>query len=156
MNHIPRISALLIRLSLGWLFLFSGISKINNPNWTAANYIKSAKTFPGLYEWFASPENIGWVNLLNEWGMALIGAALILGIAVRPASLAGFMLMLLYYFPILDFPKAGEAYIVDQHIIYAFCLLFIATVRAGQFLGIDGLIVNTSSSQGKLTRWIFG
>jgi len=95
---------LLLRLLLGRLFLYAGISKIVDSDWTAAGYSTNSKTFSGFYQWLASPENIGWVNFLNEWGAVLIGISLILRLGVRLSSILSVTLMLAYYFPIIDRP----------------------------------------------------
>ena len=116
---------------------YAGITNILGPAWTSAGYLGAAKTFPGFYSWFASPANIGWVNFLNEWGLTLIGISLILGLGVRLSSILGVSLMLLYYFPVLEFPKVEHGLIVDDHIIYAAILLFLAAVRAGRYYGLD-------------------
>ncbi len=134
----------LLRVTLGWLFLYSGYSKIASGTFSAAGLLKGAKTFPELYAWFASSGNIEWVNLLNEYGQLLIGIALILGVGVRVASYAGALMMLLYYFPSLDFPKAGERnFIVDDHIIYIAIFLVLASVRAGRTLGLEATAERT-------------
>ncbi len=131
-------SLCLLRVAMGWMYLYAGLSKIVDPQWSAAGYLSSAKTFPGLYQWFAGPANIGWVNLVNEWGLALIGLALILGFYTRYAALAGIMIMLLYYFPVLQFPYAGEhSFIVDEHIIYAGALFVLMSSGAGKYWGLD-------------------
>lgn len=127
-----------LRVVIGWLFLYSGYSKIASGTFSAAGLLKGAKTFPELYAWFASPGNIEWVNVFNEYGQLLIGIALILGIGVRFASYAGALMMLLYYFPSLDFPKAGErGFLVDDHIIYIAIFLVLASMRAGRIYGLE-------------------
>ncbi len=127
-----------LRVSLGWLFFYAGITKVLDSSWTAAGYLNSAKTFSGLYQWFASASNIGWINFVNEWGLVLIGVALIIGFHTRLAAWLGAGLMLLYYFPTLSFPYVGEhSYIIDEHIIYIFALLLLAEIRAGNHWGLD-------------------
>ncbi len=136
-----KLSILLLRLGLGWLFLYAGISKILDPAWTSAGYLKGTKTFTGLYAWFATPANIGWVDFLNEWGLTLIGISLILGIAVRWSSLAGIALMALYYFPVLEFPYVSDhSYIVDEHIIYILAFLVLYFGKAGGYWGLDKFV----------------
>ena len=130
------------RLALGWLMFYAGITKILDPAWTSKGYLMGAKTFPGFYSWFISPENIGWVDFLNEWGLTLIGASLILGLGVRLSSVLGAALMLLYYFPVLEFPKVEHGFIIDDHIIYAVLLAFFAAVRAGRYYGLDNWCAN--------------
>ena len=65
------ISVFLLRVGLGSLFFYAGITKVMNPDWSAAGYLANAKTFPSLYQWLASAGNIGWVNFVNEWGSRL-------------------------------------------------------------------------------------
>ena len=125
---------LLLRVSLGWLFFYAGITKVLDPNWSAAGYLNSAKTFSGFYQWLASPELLPFTNFINEWGLTLLGAALLLGVFVKWAGVLAAGLMLLYYFPILQFPLVGEhSYIVDEHIIYALAFLLLAATGGGWF-----------------------
>lgn len=134
-----KYALLLLRLALGWLFLYAGITKIMDPSWSAAGYLNNAKTFHEFFAWFALPGNIGWVNFVNEWALLLIGIALILGLFTRHAAIIGIVLMALYYFPALDFPKIGEhSFLIDEHVIYAIALSILAAGRAGSYLGIDG------------------
>ena len=130
---------LLLRLAMGWMMLYAGITKVLDPGWSAAGYLKSAKTFVGFYQWLAQPDIIPFINFINEWGLTLLGVSLILGIFVRLSSLLGVLLMLLYYIPVLSFPYVGHGYIVDEHVIYALVLLFFAASRAGRIWGLDAL-----------------
>ncbi len=141
MNNVLRNTILVLRVAIGWLFLYAGLTKVLNPQWTAAGYLKGAKTLPGLYAWLAAPQNIGWVNFLNEWGLTLIGLALILGVLTRYAAWAGIAMMALYYLPILNFPYVGDhSYLVDEHVLYSLSLLIIIFSRAGHYWGLDKFI----------------
>jgi len=138
MSKIQKYLLLLLRLSLGWLFLYAGFTKILNPAWSAAGYLQAAKTFPELYAWFLLPSNIGWVNFVNEWGLALLGLSLILGLRIRWTAPLGVALMILYYLPIFNFPYAGDhSFLVDEHVIYILGLLILVTFRASHFWGLD-------------------
>jgi thiosulfate dehydrogenase (quinone) large subunit len=129
------------RVSLGWAMLYAGSIKILNPEWSAEGYLVGAKTFPDFYAFFTQPSVLPITNFLNEWGLALIGVSLIVGLFVRWSGYAGALLMLLYYFPVLEFPHISEyLYIIDDHIIYALVFIILAEVRAGNFLGIDSLL----------------
>ncbi|MDO8600971.1 MAG: DoxX family protein [bacterium] len=143
MSHFSRISLFLLRISMGWMMFYAGITKVLNPEWTAAGYLAGAKTFGGFYQWLTTPGMLPVVNFINEWGLTLLGISLILGIGVRMTSILGAVLMMLYYFPILDFPYPNaHSYIVDEHIIYAFVLLFFAAVRAGRAWGLENWCAN--------------
>jgi len=137
-RNFVKNSVLALRVALGWLFFYAGVTKIINPDWSAAGYLKSAKTLPDLFAWFALPSNIGWVNFLNEWGLTLVGIALILGIFTKWASLGGILLMVLYYLPILEFPiVGGHSFIIDEHIIYIIAFIIIIASNAGKYYGLD-------------------
>lgn len=138
MSKSQKLSLVLLRLATGWLMFYAGVTKITNPAWSADGYLKGAKTFPALFDWFLQPSILPFTNFVNEWGLTLLGVSLILGIGVRLSSILGFFLMLLYYFPILDFPYPNvHSYIVDEHIIYALVLLVLATFRAGRVGGLE-------------------
>lgn len=157
MTQFERVTLFLLRIGTGWMFLYAGITKIIDPTWTAAGYLQNAKTFTGLFQWLASSANIGWVNFLNEWGLTLIGASLILGVFVRISSIFGAVLMLLYYFPILDFPYPNpHAFVVDEHIIYALALLALGALRVGRVMGIEKWCANLPicARFPKLRNWI--
>jgi len=127
-----------LRVSLGWLMFYAGITKVLNPEWSAAGYLKGAKMFTGFYDALLGPAVLPVINFLNAWGLTLLGVSLILGIAVRLSGVLGAALMLLYYFPVLDFPYPNpHSYIVDEHVIYASALLALASLRAGRVWGLE-------------------
>ena len=112
----------LLRLAMGGFFFYAGLSKILDPSWTAAGYLSSAKTLPDFYAWLSSGTLLPLINIVNEWGLLLLGVSLILGLMVRASSSLGMMLMFLYYLPVLDFPYVGHSFIIDEHIIYILVL----------------------------------
>jgi len=158
MTKFQKASLFLLRISLGWVVLYAGITKILDPNWSAAGYLNNAKTFTELYQWFASPNLLPIVNFVNEWGLTLIGISLILGVFVRLSSIFGIAIMLLYYFPVLEFPyiPGAHALIVDEHIIYALVFLVLASLRAGRVWGVETWCSNLPicSKYPKLREWL--
>ena len=131
----------ILRVAFGILFLYAGISKISNPEWTAAGFLTNAQTFSDFYGWFASSANIGWVNFLNQWGQVAIGLGLVTGTFTTTAAYSGALMMILYYFPVLDFPYIGEhGWLIDDHLLYALTLVLLAQLHAGQIYGLDALI----------------
>lgn len=137
-------SLLFLRLALGWMYLYAGVSKITDSAWSAEGYLKGAKTFSSLYLWLASPGVLPVVNLLNEWGLALLGASLILGLFVRQSALLGILLMTLYYLPILRFPYVGSHFfLVDEHIVFIGALCVLIAGRAGRIWGMDAMRKNS-------------
>lgn len=138
MSKYEKWALLALRLSLGWYMFYAGITKVINPAWSAAGYLKGAKTFGGFYQALTNPAVLPFVNFMNEWGLTLLGVSLILGVGVRLSGILGAVLMLLYYFPVLEFPKVPpHAYLVDDHVIYAAALLLLSALRAGRTIGLD-------------------
>ncbi len=131
-------SLLLLRVSLGSLFFYAGITKVLDPNWSADFYLKGAKTFSSFYTWLLQPNILPTVNFLNEWGLLLIGLTVTIGIFVRVSSVGGAVMMLLYYFPLLDglYPNP-HAFLIDEHIVYAAGFLVLASFRAGRVFGLE-------------------
>lgn len=131
---------LLLRLALGWLFLYAGLTKVVDPSWTAKGFLEHAGTFAGFYGWLASPGIITIVDALNQWGLTIIGAVLIIGILVRLSSYLGALMMLLYYFAHLTFPYVGaHSFIVDEHIVYIAAFLVLASMSSNHIWSLSGL-----------------
>ncbi|OGZ19367.1 MAG: hypothetical protein A2626_02250 [Candidatus Nealsonbacteria bacterium RIFCSPHIGHO2_01_FULL_38_55] len=157
MTRFQKISLFLLRISMGWMMFYAGITKVIDPTWSAGGYLKGAKTFVGAYQWLASPNILPLVNFVNEWGLTLLGLSLIFGIFVRLGSILGAVLMLLYYIPILDFPYPNpHSYLVDEHIIYIFVLLLLTSLRAGRVWGLENWCSNLPicSKYPKLRAWL--
>lgn len=116
----------LLRLALGWLYLYAGLTKVMNPSWTSKAYLEGATTMHGFYAWLTSPGIMQAVDFLNTWGLTLLGVSLILGIGMKVSTRLGAVLMALYYIPILAFPMVGaHSFLVDEHVIYALALLWL-------------------------------
>lgn len=157
MTKSEKIFLTLLRLSVGWLMFYAGITKVLNPNWSAAGYLRGAKTFASFYTWLTQGSVLPTINFINEWGLTLLGVSLILGIFVRLSSIFGAVLMLLYYLPILDFPYPNpHSFIVDEHIVYTFVLLFFAATKAGRVWGLESWCGRLSicARYPKLRSWL--
>lgn len=134
-----NILAFLLRLSLGWIFFWAGISKVADPSWSAAGFLKKAGTFQQFFAMWTTPGVLPITNFLNEWGLLLIGLSLIVGLFVRLSSFFGILLMTLYYFAHLRFPYPdATSLLVDSHVVYALLLGYFMAIRAGRIYGLDG------------------
>lgn len=141
MSHTQKIYLFLLRVSFGWIMLYAGYAHLSTPGWSASGYISSAQSFSGFYNWLLSPNVLPIVNLLNEWGLLLLGLSLILGAGIKYSAILGSILMALYYFVILNFPYAGaNAFIIDDHIIYILVMLYLREEKAGRFWGLGNWI----------------
>lgn len=157
MTKSQKVSLFLLRISMGSFFLYAGLSKLLNPQWSAEGYLTQAKTFASFYNWLASPGVLPVTNFLNEWGLTLIGVGLILGVFVRLASFFGILMMALYYIPILNLPYVGDrAFLVDMHIVYIFAFATLASFRAGTAYGLENWCANLPlcKKMPRLRKWL--
>jgi uncharacterized membrane protein YphA (DoxX/SURF4 family) len=133
-----------LRVAIGWHFLYEGLAKLLDPGWTAAGYLRSSEwLLADLFHWMAETPNVlPVVDLLNVWGLILIGAALMLGVFTRLASLAGIFLLALYYAahpPLPGFEQTtaeGSYLIVNKNVVEMVALLVLAIAPASGFAGL--------------------
>lgn len=147
-TDITKLSVTVLRMAIGWHFLYEGISKLIVKDWTAYSYLaNSTGPFSGFYHWIAQTQGVlNVVDILNEYGLLLIGLALFTGILTRVAAGAGALLLALYYFAYPPFGDSlfsmseGHLFIVDKNFIECAALLFILFFREKGY-GIDTLIL---------------
>lgn len=146
-HNYRRLLITILRIAIGWHFLYEGLSKIFTPDWTASGYLLNTTGFmSGFYHGIAnSPSLLKVSDVMNMYGLLLIGLALFIGFAIRYASLAGALLLTLYYFAYPPFgtnlfgASEGHLFIVDKLFIEAVALIFIALSNEKGY-GIDNLV----------------
>lgn len=138
-TNFQRALIVLMRLSIGWVFLYAGINQVPDPNWSAAGFLSGAKTFPAFYNMVATPPLLPIANAVIPWLHLLIGLAVISGLFFRLAASGATALFILYYLPRLDFPMVGpHEYIVEYHLVYAMLTIYLIAIGAGRVFGLDG------------------
>ncbi len=139
---------LLLRLAIGWHFLYEGIAKLYIPNWSSASYLESSPWFlRDFFQWIlANPAVLKAVDLMNIWGLICIGLGLILGLFTRLAGFFGILLLALYYIaqpPLISLdpavPAEGHYLFVNKNLIEIFALLVLACFPTGKIIGLDRL-----------------
>jgi thiosulfate dehydrogenase [quinone] large subunit len=138
-----------LRVMIGWHFLYEGMTKLINPNWSAASFLLESKwIFAGIFKGIAgNPSVLSIVNILNTWGLILIGLGLILGFLTRTATGAGMGLILLYYICNPPFtglyyaiPSEGNYLIVNKNLIEMAALFVLLLFPTGHIIGLDRFI----------------
>jgi uncharacterized membrane protein YphA (DoxX/SURF4 family) len=155
----------LLRIVVGWHFLYEGIAKLLTPNWSAAGYLDISRwIFAGFFHWMAAtPPVLKAVNFLNIWGLILVGLALLLGAFTRAVSMVGMGLLLMYWLanpPLvglgLSMPAEGSYLIVDKNMVEFFGLALLAVFSAGKYFGLDALIFRRKRQPGEVAAKIPG
>jgi thiosulfate dehydrogenase [quinone] large subunit len=140
MSRLSHISLILLRIGAGWIFIYMGINALITNTWSLVTYTKGSILFPSFYKVVTDPTLVPYLNYAMKGLLIIVGAALILGIFVRIASLIGILIMLFFYFPIFKDGHIGtEYYIVNQHVIMILVLFNLFALRAGDYFAIGSL-----------------
>ena len=134
-----------LRLALGWVFLWAFIDKLFGLGFATPaknawidggsptkGFLGNAVSgpFEGFYHGFAGA---AWADWLFMIGLAGIGIALIAGIGMRIAAVAGSVLLVAMWSAVL--PPENNPF-MDDHLVYAGVLVLLALTAAGNTLGL--------------------
>jgi thiosulfate dehydrogenase [quinone] large subunit len=148
-TRFQSIALVTLRILIGWHFLYEGLAKLVNPYWTSADYLAGSQWwFSGLFIGIAtSPTLLTLVDYINAWGLTLIGLCLILGLLTRTATVAGIVLLALYYIAAPPFaglayamPAEGSYLVVNKVLIELVALVALLAFPTGRILGVDRVI----------------
>jgi thiosulfate dehydrogenase [quinone] large subunit len=145
MGKKARYLLAVLRISLGWVFLWAfldklfGLGRSTTPEnaWLAggsptSGFLSFSARGPlvGVFQGMAgSPV----VDVLFMTGLLGLGLTLLLGIGLKVAGVAGPLLMLLLW--VSQLPPAANPF-MDNHIIYALVLALFPLLEAGHTLGL--------------------
>lgn len=140
-NKTLSLVLLVLRVAIGWHFLYEGIYKLAGPEWSARAYLGGSYGFlSGFYHWIAGNATVmSVVDFLNVWGLVLIGAGLFLGVFIRAASVSGIVLLMLYYFAYPPFGDAlygspeGHYWIINRNLMEVIALLVVFILPASDY-----------------------
>jgi thiosulfate dehydrogenase [quinone] large subunit len=153
-TKIQSFALVILRVAIGWHFLYEGGVKILNSHWTAKSYLLDSGGFmKSFFEFIAANPNLLSISdFANAWGLALIGLSLLLGIFTRYSSIAGIVLLLLYYlshpaFPGIEyiFPSDGSYFIINKTLVELFALLVVFAFPTSHIFGLQRLIKSTKT-----------
>jgi len=134
-----------LRIALGWIFIWAFFDKLIGLGYSTqsanawinggsptSGFLSYATSGPlsGFYQDLAGSAAVDTVFML---ALLLLGVALILGIGMKIAAVAGSALMLLMWSSRLP-PETNP--LIDDHIVYMVVLIFLALVGAGRWLGL--------------------
>lgn len=136
----------LLRVAIGWHFLYEGLVKFLNSSWTAYPYLMDSQGW--LSDFFHNmadnPSTMSVINFLNVYGLMLIGLGLILGCLSRYASIAGVVVLLIYYLSHAPFigaeymlPTEGSYLWIDKNIIEILALMVLIYFPTSHIIGLD-------------------
>lgn len=145
MDKKARYLLAVIRISLGWIFLWAFLDKLfglGRSTAPEAAWLASGSPTSGFLNFAAKGPLVALfkgmagspvVDVLFMVGLLGLGLALLLGIGLKIAGVAGPLLMLLMW--LAQLPPATNPF-MDNHIIYALILALFPLLRAGDTLGL--------------------
>jgi thiosulfate dehydrogenase [quinone] large subunit len=149
LSGLQMTTIVVLRVMIGWHFLYEGLSKLTTPGWSASGYLlQSRGPFASFFRWMAAdPSLLANVNLMNKWGLTAIGLGLILGCFTRLASVSGLVVILLFYLcnpPFVglyySIPTEGSYLVVNKNLVEAAALAVIFATGSGRAAGLDRII----------------
>lgn len=143
----PQLSSLvLLRLFIGWHFLYEGVIKLFNPYWSSKAYLLTSEGFlQPFFVWLAGEPLIGVVNVAIMALLVFVGLALLLGTLTRIAAIAGIVVLLMFYLahpPLHGMsmgPGSGNYWIVNYNLIEIAGLLVVYLFPTSRVFGLDVL-----------------
>jgi len=138
-----------LRVLIGWHFLYEGLTKLYTPGWTAKEYLLgSVGPIAPVFKNMAKTESVlNVVDMLNEWGLLLIGLSLLIGLFSKPFKLFGIVLLSLYYLAYPPFASLGinahvegSYWIVNKNLIEMAALFVLYLFPSSHITGIDRFI----------------
>jgi len=153
-TKLQSLALIILRIIIGWHFLYEGGVKILNPHWTAKSYLLDSGGFmKGFFESIAGNQSmLTFSNNANSWGLTLIGLSLIIGLFTRFSSIAAIILLLLYYlshpaFPGIEylFPSDGSYFIINKTLVELFAVLVLFAFPTSHIFGLRRLIKSNNT-----------
>jgi len=146
----------ILRVLIGWYFLYEGLAKIMAPNWSSYAYLRDSKgIFAPFFTMLTDHAFImDVVNYINMYGLTAIGLCLILGCFVKYANIGAVVLLGLYYLshpPLIDvhylIRPEGSYLWVDKNLIMLGAVVVLMLFPTSKEVGLDRLIYRKKLSK---------
>jgi thiosulfate dehydrogenase [quinone] large subunit len=149
-------SLTLLRILIGWHFLYEGFVKLLSvPAWTARSYLLGS-VGPASPAFRALAENQGLLkicDIMNVWGLILIGLSLFTGFLTRIFIICAMVLLFLYYSAYPPFASLGinvqtegSYWLVNKNLIEMAALFVLYLFPTSKITGLDYFLIRKKSA----------
>jgi len=152
-------SIVLLRILIGWHFLYEGIIKLYNPDWTSMGYLASAQgPLKPVFTALTNESMIGWVDGLNMAALIIVGLTFTLGFFEKTGAFIGMGLLALYYLAHPSFPwltevkVEGSYWFVNKNLIELAACMIIFYYPTARYFGLERLFGNKKNTLKTATR----
>jgi thiosulfate dehydrogenase [quinone] large subunit len=148
-SNIQLFWLVMLRVFIGWYFLYEGLAKVLSPKWTAYGYLMDSKgLFAPLFRMIAeNPDLMTIADFINIWGLTLIGLLLILGLFEKAGYVGAALLLTLYYLshpPLLNVAyllrPEGSYLWVDKNLIMLAATIVLLYFPTSGSIGLDSIM----------------
>ncbi len=143
-NRNLRNSLVILRMLIGWHFLYEGIIKLYNPEWTSYGYLASAQgPLKQVFLAMTDPSVIIWVDALNVAALIIVGLTFTLGFFEKKGAIVAIGLLAMYYLAHPPFPwlpelnTEGNYWFVNKNLIELAACLVIYNLPTGDYFGLN-------------------
>ena len=137
---------MVLRLFIGWHFMYEGLVKILNPNWNSLPYLLDSKG-PAASFFVKMTQNadlMTFINYANEYALLLIGLGITLGFLYRLSSIGGMILLAMYTLSHPSFigaeylmPFEGSYLWIDKNLVELAALALLCVFPTSRIYGFD-------------------
>ena len=136
---------MMLRLFIGWHFMYEGLVKIMNPKWTSLPYLLDSKGPAASFFIKLTQDDslMTTINFLNEWALLLIGP----GCLYRLSSVGGMILLAMYTLSHPSFvgasymmPFEGSYLWIDKNLVEFAALGLMCVFPTSQIIGFDRVL----------------
>lgn len=145
----------LLRLFIGWHFLYEGVIKLYNPEWTSFGYLASSQgPLKFVFASMTSETVLPWIDSLNWIALILVGITLLLGVFERIGALVAIGLLAVYYLAHPSFPWVdqlnveGSYWFVNKNLIELVACVLLFQYPTGDYFGL-GRVFKKSKQEPK-------
>ena len=137
---------MVLRLFIGWHFMYEGMVKIMNPKWTSLPYLLDSKGPASSFFIKLTQDDslMVMINFVNEWALLLVGLGLTLGCLYRLSAVGGMILLAMYTLSHPSFvgasymmPFEGSYLWIDKNMVEFAALGLMCVFPTSQIIGFD-------------------
>ncbi len=148
-SRSAMVAITVMRVLIGWHFLYEGIAKLTSSSFSAAGYLKQARgPFADVFKWLAAQPNLlANADVITMWGLTAVGVLLILGLFTRLSSLGAMGFLLMFYFATPPFvgyfyslPSEGSYLLVNKNLVELAAVVVVFLTGSGRFAGLDRIV----------------
>ena len=149
-NNSQLFALVALRVLIGWYFLYEGLVKFLNPNWTSLGYLKDSQGwFSPLFNFITEHEFLmSLADNLNIYGLTIVG------LFTKAAGFGAISLLSLYYLshpPLLNvvymLPTEGSYLWIDKNVIMLCAVVVLILFPTSTQIGLDRIIFKKESSK---------